>query len=185
VRSAEAHPAEGRGRAGLAPQVARLRHHARCATAGEEKQRRPECQRGEQSRLEDGRGAPAVRAVPARGAASAGRGPVVSDEPAAVVTPYGPLALTVCGSVAGVTPYGPLGPTVCGSVAAVTPYGPLALTVRGSVAGVTPYGPRALGGSVVGDAPAAAGMARHKAQALMAIRRVSMMTSKGLENGAA
>jgi hypothetical protein len=50
--------------------------------------------------------------------------------------------------------------------------------VLGSMAVVMPYGPAGLGGSVAADALAADGTAMQSAQALMTMRRVSMMTSK-------
>jgi hypothetical protein len=55
------------------------------------------------------------------------------------------------------------------------------VTVLGAPVGAVPL----RGGFVPSDAPAAAGIARQSAQAPTAMRRVSMMTSEGLEIGGA
>src|SRR3954454_10683712 len=98
--------------------------------------------------------------------------------------PYGPLAFTVLGRPAGTMPYGPLAFTVLGRPAGTMPYGPLAVTVLPGPAGSMPSGPRAPVG-VPSDAPAADGIAKHRAQTPVAMQRVSMVTSRGLEIGAA
>jgi hypothetical protein len=95
--------------------------------------------------------------------------------------PYGPVALTVLGGPIEALPYGPLALTVLGGPIEALPYWPLAFTVLGGPVEALPYGPLALDVFVAHDAPAGAGIARHSVQALMAMRRVSMVTSRGLE----
>jgi hypothetical protein len=95
--------------------------------------------------------------------------------------PYGPLAVTVLDGPVEALPYGPLAMTVLSGPVEALPYGPLAMTVVGGPVEGLPYGPSAWDAFVAGDAPAVAGIARHSVQALMAMRRVRIVTSRGLE----
>src|SRR4029453_16381181 len=85
-------------------------------------------------------------------------------------------AVVIREPVPGGMPYGPAALTVLGGPAGALPYGPLALTVLGGPAGAMRSGPWALGGLVPSDAPAAAGIARHRAQTPVAMRRGRMVT---------
>jgi hypothetical protein len=99
--------------------------------------------------------------------------------------PYGPLGLTGLRGPVGGVPNGPLALTVLGGPVAALPNGPLALTVLGGPVGGLPNGPFTPDGFVAGDATAEAGIARQSVQTLVAMRRVSMVTTfSGLENGA-
>src|SRR3954468_7485123 len=127
-------------------------------------------------------------ALPCAAAAGCGVRLAVPGVAVAGVTPYGPFTSAVStGPVTGVTPYGPFTAAVdTGVVTDVTPYGPFAPAVDGGpVTAVTPYGPRGWGGSVPGDATAPAGAARHSAQTLPTMRRMTMVPPEVLRTGRA
>ena len=177
----------GRGAGPCGPRpVLRLGHHARWAAARGQDEGIPEGEGGEQSRRAGGRGAPPVCAVAVRGAGrvrvqrgvdALGRNPRAGEDDAVRA-----LGLDGAPRPGGTMPYGPLALTVLRGPGGARPYGPLALTVLCGPGDVTADGASRWGGLVTGDAPAAAGIARNSVQALAAMRRVRMVTSKGLES---